>query len=179
MTTLGERIKLVRGSVSRDRFAPMTGISKTALVNYENNERDPSSEYLNKILDVFPEINPTWLLTGEGEMRRQSKSEVREAAPRWGSSEDHPASKNNIYGQEAIDLELMEVIITEVVRHQREAQEEPALIEMLARQTASTILNAYKVCHDLSLPASREVIRKFMGVAMNIYDKAMDKEKEG
>jgi hypothetical protein len=55
----------------------MTGISKTALVNYESNERDPGSEYLNKILELFPDINPTWLLTGEGEMDSGKESVQR------------------------------------------------------------------------------------------------------
>lgn len=94
MTTLGERIKLVRRDVSRDRFAPMTGISKTALVNYENNERDPGSEYLNKILSLFPDINPAWLLTGEGEMRRSGNSAVSGAVPGWEPTNGHHASKS-------------------------------------------------------------------------------------
>jgi len=68
--TIGERIKTVRGGLSRDKFAPQTGISKTALVNYETGERNPPADYLVKILELSPDINPAWLLTGEGEMRR-------------------------------------------------------------------------------------------------------------
>jgi len=68
--TLGERIKLIRGEVSREKFSPMTGISKTTLVNYETGASSPTAEYLNKLLIMFPEINPAWLLTGEGEMNK-------------------------------------------------------------------------------------------------------------
>lgn len=71
--TLGDRIKAVRGPLSRDKFAPQTGISKTALVNYETNERTPPSDYLVKILEQFPSINPAWLLMGEGEMYRNGR----------------------------------------------------------------------------------------------------------
>lgn len=68
--TIGERIKLVRGDTSRDKFAPHTGISKTALVNYETGERIPPSDYLVRLLELYPDISPAWLLVGEGEMIR-------------------------------------------------------------------------------------------------------------
>ena len=68
--SLGERIKTIRGKTSRDRFAPQTGISKTALVNYETGSRDPGVDYLVKLLSLFPNISPAWLLTGEGDMQR-------------------------------------------------------------------------------------------------------------
>lgn len=79
---LGDRIKAIRlnEGVSRDKFAPHTGISKTALVNYETDVRDPGAEYLNKLLELFPDINPAWLLTGEGEMKR-GKGGQTPAAP--------------------------------------------------------------------------------------------------
>lgn len=50
----------------------MTGISKTTLVNYETGGNSPTAEYLHNILSKFPEINPTWLLTGEGNQKRQT-----------------------------------------------------------------------------------------------------------
>ena len=65
---IGDRIKLVRGEMSREKFAPLTGVSKNTLVFYEKNEREPGADYLRKILELFPSTNPTWLLTGEGEM---------------------------------------------------------------------------------------------------------------
>lgn len=70
---IGDRIKTVRGSLSRDKFAPQTGISKTTLVNYETGERNPPSDYLIKILELYPDISPAWLLTGEGEIKRSGE----------------------------------------------------------------------------------------------------------
>ncbi len=66
MAGIGERIKTVRGDLSREKFSAMTGISKTALVNYETESRIPSADYLVKILEQFPETSAGWLLTGEG-----------------------------------------------------------------------------------------------------------------
>ena len=68
--TIGERIKTIRGNLSRDKFAPIMCISKTTLVNYETGLRTPDADFLNKILAEFPDISPAWLLTGEGEVRR-------------------------------------------------------------------------------------------------------------
>lgn len=65
----GERIKLLRGEMSREKFAPLTGVSKNTLVFYEKGEREPGADYLRKLLEIFPSTNPTWLLLGEGEIR--------------------------------------------------------------------------------------------------------------
>lgn len=72
--TIGDRIKTVRGNLSRDKFAPIMCISKTTLVNYETGLRTPDADFLNKILAEFPDISPAWLLAGEGEMKRGEKT---------------------------------------------------------------------------------------------------------
>jgi transcriptional regulator with XRE-family HTH domain len=71
MADIGERIKTIRGSLSREKFSARTGISKTALVNYETGSRTPSADYLGKILNEFSDISPSWLLANEGEMKRR------------------------------------------------------------------------------------------------------------
>lgn len=70
MDTIGRRIRAVRGDLSRDDFSSLTGISTSALVNYEKDKRTPDAAYLNQIIQKFPAINPTWLLTGEGPQGR-------------------------------------------------------------------------------------------------------------
>lgn len=74
--TLGQRIQALRKGMSREKFAPLTEISKNTLVNYEKDERVPGADYLLKLLRQFPDINPTWLLTGEGDMRRGNTQET-------------------------------------------------------------------------------------------------------
>jgi transcriptional regulator with XRE-family HTH domain len=64
--TLGDRIKEIRGKRSRDTFAQETGITRNTVVNYEGGIRTPDAEYLNKILELHPEISPAWLLREEG-----------------------------------------------------------------------------------------------------------------
>lgn len=51
--------------LSQKRFEEAVGISN----GYVNNLKDsPSSKILQKIFDAFPDINKSWLLTGEGDM---------------------------------------------------------------------------------------------------------------
>jgi hypothetical protein len=45
-------------------------ISKTTLVNYETGLRTPDADFLNKILAEYPDVNPAWLLAGEGQIAR-------------------------------------------------------------------------------------------------------------
>jgi transcriptional regulator with XRE-family HTH domain len=71
---IGIRIKELRGEMSREKFAPLTGISKNTLVFYEKNERYPGVDYIEKLLELFPDINPIWLWTGEGEMKKDNKA---------------------------------------------------------------------------------------------------------
>jgi phage repressor protein C with HTH and peptisase S24 domain len=68
METIGDRIKAIRGSTTRDDYALLVGVSKNTIANYENNERQPNHGFLLKILEVHPGVNPTWLMTGEGPM---------------------------------------------------------------------------------------------------------------
>lgn len=68
--SIGERIKLVRGSSSLADFAAKIGVHKSTLIRYEKGESLPDSGVLNRICDEF-NINPTWLLTGNGPKKRQ------------------------------------------------------------------------------------------------------------
>ena len=65
-TTLGSRIKDLRGPDAREKFAQRLGVSRNTIANYESGHRMPDAPFLNRLLELYPEVNPTWLLTGEG-----------------------------------------------------------------------------------------------------------------
>lgn len=73
--TIGERLKLVRGSVSQDEFSKRLGVSKAAVGAYERNAQMPGSTFSIAVCDRY-NIEPRWLLTGVGPMRSGA-----EAAP--------------------------------------------------------------------------------------------------
>ncbi len=75
MTTIGNRIKTLRGDTPREAYAPMAGVSKNTIANYESDKRLPDHGFLSKLLEIHPEINPTWLMTGEEPRAKVNKTQ--------------------------------------------------------------------------------------------------------
>ena len=64
-TTLGDRLKFIRGSLTKIEFARALGINRNTLLNYETNKGLPDFERLQKIHEKF-KVNINWLISGEG-----------------------------------------------------------------------------------------------------------------
>lgn len=73
MGNLGERIRELRGDMQQSELANRLGIHKNTISNYEKGDRFPDSNVLLKILELFQEINPAWLLTGDLPKRRSDQ----------------------------------------------------------------------------------------------------------
>lgn len=67
MSVFSERLRLIRGKMSRAEFSKITGISERALVNYEHGVTLPNIEVAAKIC-LECNVSPQWLLLGEGNM---------------------------------------------------------------------------------------------------------------
>lgn len=65
--TLGERLRLVRGSDTQKAFAAALGVHENSVANAERRE-SATQDYLLRIAEVR-RINLHWLLTGHGSMR--------------------------------------------------------------------------------------------------------------
>lgn len=86
---IGERVKAIRGAMSLDELAQDLGVHKNTLGNYEKGLRVPDAVFLNKLLEVFPEIDPEWLLTGQGaKLRYDEKVASTEASVQKGLSDE-------------------------------------------------------------------------------------------
>jgi transcriptional regulator with XRE-family HTH domain len=64
-TTIGERIKFIRGSLAKVEFARALGIYRNTLLQWETNKNFPDFERLQKIHKEF-KVNPNWLISGKG-----------------------------------------------------------------------------------------------------------------
>lgn len=139
----GERLKKVRGGIKQDEFAIKCGFHKNTIGKWERDEQCPKVDDLNRILTVFPDINPTWLLTGEGNMQRGTAISEGE-------------------GPE-LDLALMEKIVFELIKAQRSTgvEEEDLCAEALAQATASSIINTYRKCTNMPVASRDKVISSY------------------
>lgn len=64
--------KIIR---NQQDFAERTGINKSVLSELVNGKRFLSEQYVRAITGVFKQINPIWLLRGEGEMLKKPQIE--------------------------------------------------------------------------------------------------------
>jgi SOS-response transcriptional repressor LexA len=74
--SFGERLREVRGVLTQVELAERLGTHKNTLAAWERNERLPDAGTLIKLLDLFPKLNPNWLLTGKGTMEVSQATDV-------------------------------------------------------------------------------------------------------
>ena len=74
--SLNKRIKeIIRlDKLSDTQFANKIGVPQTTVSNIFKRDSDVKSSLLNRILDVYPYVSPTWLLRGKGEMYSQDNA---------------------------------------------------------------------------------------------------------
>lgn len=75
MSTLGKRIRAVRGKRSQNIFAASLGVSKGALVSYELDRSSPNAKILMAICKL-EQVDIKWLLTGEGTKYHENAEEI-------------------------------------------------------------------------------------------------------
>ena len=75
MKTIGERIESLIKTLNKNAYNFGKSIDKpnTTIANIITNKSKPGSEILEAILSKYPQVNPEWLITGEGEMFKQEK----------------------------------------------------------------------------------------------------------
>lgn len=74
MTNISERIKMVLNyyGLNSGEFASKLNIQKSSVSHLLSGRNKPSFVFLSKFVQVFPEINIKWLLTGESNMLENS-----------------------------------------------------------------------------------------------------------
>lgn len=76
-----ERLKMVRGDIHQKRFAEMVNVHVNTLGRWERGEQYPSQPDICKILQICPQVNPTWFLTGEGPQYTADTLPQKDAKP--------------------------------------------------------------------------------------------------
>ena len=65
MDTFSERLRYVRGNLSREDFAEAIGVHKNTVGRYERGQSEPELSVISRICSKF-EVDPKWLISGEG-----------------------------------------------------------------------------------------------------------------
>lgn len=75
-TTIAERFRALIKELGKTNNSFAISIGKTAsTINYiVDGKSKPSFDVVDAIFSNYPEINPAWLMTGEGEMMKNKKS---------------------------------------------------------------------------------------------------------
>lgn len=69
-STVGARIRAVRGDMKLVEFANFIGIGKSTVSRYENNQGSPDAVFITALYEKCG-IEPLWLLTGQGSCGEQ------------------------------------------------------------------------------------------------------------
>lgn len=74
ITDMNERIKLLLSEygLSASKFAETIGVQASGISHIISGRNKPGYDFIIKVLESFPDLDPDWLLTGKGEMHRQA-----------------------------------------------------------------------------------------------------------
>jgi transcriptional regulator with XRE-family HTH domain len=75
-----DRIKLIvkANNLTSSEFADRIGIKRSNLSHVLNGRNKPGLDFLSKVITTFPNVNASWLLTGEqreGEFQEEAKAD--------------------------------------------------------------------------------------------------------
>lgn len=105
--------------ISKRAFQLSIGVSNSYIQNISNGI---GADVLNRITQVYPELNTEWLLTGEGNMLKNLERE------------------NNLESSSpSISLELIQAMIEERKRHDEERKRHDEMNAELIRQNGSLL----------------------------------------
>ena len=105
-----DRIRLIMKSqnLSASEFADTIGIKRSNLSHVLSGRNKPSLDFLAKIIESFPKVNASWLITGEareGTFNENTNSSAKKLSPQL---EEKSTQKATV--QQSSDRELVKMI---------------------------------------------------------------------
>lgn len=61
-------------SVNAAEFADRIGVQRSNISHILNGRNNPGVQFLEKLLNAFPDLNADWLITGRGDMLKNEKT---------------------------------------------------------------------------------------------------------
>jgi len=84
---INDRVRLIMkaNGLSSSEFADKIGVKRSNLSHVLSGRNKPGTDFLAKIVDTFPNVNASWLLTGT-----QREGDFQEEVQRSGSEKKEP-----------------------------------------------------------------------------------------
>lgn len=126
--TIGERIDLflLKKNITRAKFGKDLGITGTTIASYCTGKSKPNSDFLQQAADIF-DINPMWLLFGQGPMF------LSQAGEQCFQASAEPAAPSQ--DEQLVELKhrLAEQILAGIEERDRQSKRFGQTLEALAR----------------------------------------------
>jgi transcriptional regulator with XRE-family HTH domain len=86
-------------NLNASQLADMLGVQRSSISHIISGRNKPSFDFINRMLNKFPEINANWLITGKGEMLSGNSSiKETEIFKNNDAKPESPRDKDNIEG---------------------------------------------------------------------------------
>jgi len=115
-----DRILLILKSknLSASKFADEIGVQRSGISHIFSGRNNPSLELIQKILKRYPDVNPDWLIAGNGVMSKlPDLFSMGDSSP---AKEDNTVSKERKVGSTANELKNTDVITESEITEKRE-----------------------------------------------------------
>jgi transcriptional regulator with XRE-family HTH domain len=134
-------VKLMKvEGLTNSKFASILGIQRSNITHILDGRNKPSLSFIEKLIAKFPHINIEWLITGTGEMYKQTENHEQKFRQKTGDSptlfpeintiQNTAGQKENQTASQNIKHEIKDVTTNILSKH------EPELILEMDNQTA-------------------------------------------
>lgn len=100
------------------KFAEIMNVQASSISHITSGRNKPSFDFIAKLLEKFPDINPDWLILGEGEMIRDEYTEsqtsnVGQDAGLFNSNSEGLLDGNNVTGSSLKKIERVVILYSD------------------------------------------------------------------
>jgi transcriptional regulator with XRE-family HTH domain len=121
---MNDRIKLIIESrnLTASKFADEVGVQASSISHILSGRNKPSLEFIQKVLNTYPDINYEWLISGKGTMHKEisQSTELKEA-------EEAPQEAVNDLFTSSVEINVKEEEFNEISELEKEIEKEVLL----------------------------------------------------
>lgn len=163
MSTIGERLKKLRGPITLDVFAKNNGIHRVTLSRLEKGERIPDAEFLKSVIETTS-VCSEWLLMGTGPMYRTKQTdETADMSAVLAESNLQPVENINIEKKKTADMSAVLGVQRELTEALKQGMEFQKQVMTLTQENADlrvkTVTDAARI-RDLEREAAEIPVLK-------------------